>query len=277
MRGEPKPRGQQGHRENKSAKPHIPKLDARQVVYQYARKTYEATKRLVKRLRESVGRLTISERIAAVLTAVIAGATVWNVVVVQNTLPILRSQVDEMRDEQRPWVFAQVIGMSGKVARHADGMTVPLSFVLTNSGHLPASYVWVNLEPISLSLGVSEYASRERTVCNDVQIKNSGIAIFPNFTAPPWSIATTLPNDKLEAAIAVARTPGVESINIAPYVIACIKYKDPSGTYHHTPYVLKLVVVKDGQMCCAVPVDPKELAASEVVVQQYSLGDMPPD
>jgi hypothetical protein len=54
---------------------------------------------------------------------------------------ILSGTLDEMRDEQRPWVYADV-SIGGPIFRNqSGGFTIPLTFIFHNTGHLPALYV----------------------------------------------------------------------------------------------------------------------------------------
>jgi hypothetical protein len=109
----------------------ILKTDAGQKAYNRAQKTYEATKRLGKRLRETAARLTASEWMTAILTAAIAAATVWNVVVVETSVGIMRGQLIAMKVDQRPWV-----GIS-----FADYPPNPVQLGFKNTGKFPAMNV----------------------------------------------------------------------------------------------------------------------------------------
>lgn len=201
---------------------------------------------------------------AAILAAILAGISAW----------IFQGQLNEARDEQRPWLFAQSIGLADPVTHDANGIRVSLAFVVTNSGHLPGSYVTVGLHAFPFPLGnLKEYASVERQVC-DRTIDFLGISVFPNYTTPPWTWITYVEN--ADIAKYAASNPNLAKM-IMPTIIACVIYRDPAGKDHHTPYVLNLAVIRDGHACCAVPVDPDELSRSQIIARQIIEMGIPPD
>ena len=208
MGDEPNSGDQQDKAESKSKTPLVLKLNARQKAYQRAQDAYKATHRLGKRLSQTAGRLTTSEIIAAVLTAVIAGATVWNVVVVQRTLPILQGQLDEMRDEQRPWIYSDSFAPQGPITISDGKIEFRMDYTAINVGKSTASDVrahavllleWLDKTsllriPPSVNGGkaIENWASRTRSICNaptppagnDIDVAGIGDAIFPNQSVP---------------------------------------------------------------------------------------------
>lgn len=177
MIDEPSPEDHKEDANGQSAEPHVSGADRGQKAYQRAQKAYEATNRLGKRLRETVGRLTTSEWITAVFTVVIAAGTVWNVVVVKSSLSILQGQLDEMkatregsdksfgdqlavmRDQasamrgqlnqmtatRRPWIAVDDFTITGiEIFPAGAGVIVDSRFKMVNLGQSPAVNVFIS-------------------------------------------------------------------------------------------------------------------------------------
>ena len=96
MSGEPNSKSQQGKAEDRGSRLDFSQLSARHRAYQLIQMAYGASRRLSARLNQAITELSAAEWMTAVLTAVIAGATVWNVLVVHNSLKILQGQLDAM-------------------------------------------------------------------------------------------------------------------------------------------------------------------------------------
>jgi len=187
---------------------------------------------------------------------------------------IMRGQLAEMQAGQRPWLFAQKIELSGAITRDTNGIRIPLGFTIANSGHLPASIVYVNLSAFAAHPGnLTKYPALEHETC-DRSMSYIGISVFPNFTTDPIGWTTYISNEDI--ADTTAHLPENFKV-IVPLIIACVVYKDPSSIDHHTPYALTLVAVKDGRPCCVVPTDADELTTSQIIIQHSVWSGMPPD
>jgi hypothetical protein len=188
---------------------------------------------------------------------------------------IMRGQLDEMRAEQRPWLFAPSIVLTEQVIRDVNGIQIPLGFVLTNSGHLPASNVHVNLLARGTHLyHLTQYAAAERENCNQ-PLEFIGFSVFPNFTTQlPVSWTTSISNEEISTA---AKDFAPELKRLWPMILACVVYRDPSGIDHHTPYILELVAIANGVRSPLIPSEADELSKSHIILQQSVTTGMPPD
>ena len=191
--------------------------------------------------------------------------------VMTEQLGTMRGQLDEMRAEQRPWLFAPEIALTERVRRDDNGILVSLGFKFTNSGHLPASNVYVHLS--ALATHNTGYAAAERENC-DQRMDYIGTSVFPNFTTQQSNWATYISNEQISAA-EKDYPPTLK--RLWPMVLACIVYRDPLGIDHHTPYILEFIAIKNGVINLVIPSEAEELSRSEIRVQQAIRTGMAPD
>jgi hypothetical protein len=203
------------------------------------------------------------------------GRTDSQIAALQGQTGVMQGQLAEMKVEQRPWVFASQINLAAPISRDVNGIRVSLAIIFTNSGHLPAIDVHVNLSAFASQPGnIAWFNGIEREACNQTG-NHIGIPVFPGFTTPNASGWITYINN--EDIIKATKELPDNFKKITPLVIPCLVYKDPSGADHHTPYLLDLIAVKNGQACCVVPTDSDELAKSQIIIRQMLIGGMPPD
>jgi hypothetical protein len=190
-----------------------------------------------------------------------------------DQVTIMRGQLDEMRAGQRPWLFAPDIRLVEPVIRDVNGIRVSLGFVFTNSGHLPASNVHVNLSARGTHLyRLTQYADVERDNCNK-PLEFIGISVFPNFTTQsPVGWTTYISNDEIAAA-----TRDFPAERLWPMILACVVYRDPSGMDHHTPYILELVAAQNGVGSPIISSHAEELSKSLITIRQAVTTGIPPD
>src|ERR1700741_4920583 len=86
------------------------------------------------------------ERLTAISTFAIFVATSVASVVGIAQCRVLSRTLNEMRDEQRPWVYAD-LSSGGKIFRNqSGGLTIPIGLTFHNIGRLPAMYVSPDIE-----------------------------------------------------------------------------------------------------------------------------------
>ena len=219
---------------------------------------------LANKLKAAVGRITTSEWLMVVFTAVIAGVGVVGAVIANGQLGAMRGQLDEMRDEQRPFVFIKSIAISN-VRIEAKALFATFDYTLVNSGHLPAIAAIGQIEANPFLPGLlSKYADLEKRAC--MNMPGLGETILPGEDPVSFSANALL-----------AYVQDAKSAGVLPLVAACVSYKDPAGRYHHTPYFYDVMVARNGSPCCMVPIDPIALSKSVVTIPRDLLGSINPD
>jgi hypothetical protein len=102
----------------------------------------------------------------------------------------------------------------------------------------------------------------------------SGTTVFPEADNLPTGINVYYNRDDIEREN--RRNPQLSRF-LDPVIVACVVYHDAFAVTHHTPYILRLYVVKNGFPCCVLPADADELSKSQIVLQQEDLGGLAPD
>jgi hypothetical protein len=180
-----------------------------------------------------------------------------------------------MRDEQRPWIYAAGIKLADRLSVDTNGIRISLLLRVTNVGHLPATQT-----NIALSTLPAIPSHREKTftdVARDTCYGNSfgsSFAVFPG-DSPEQEITTYLSSNQI---VEFQNGQGMHTGYVHPYVIACVRYGDPSGLPHHTPYLLWILETEGGRACCAIPIDATKLAnTNAVAIQTTDLLNLSPD
>ena len=182
---------------------------------------------------------------------------------------IMRGQLNEMRDEQRPWIYAAGIKLADRLSVDANGIRISLLFRVTNVGHLPATQTDISLSalPAIPSHGEKTFTDVARDTCYGNSF-GSSFAVFPG-DSPEQEITTYLSSNQI---VEFQNGQGLHSGYVSPYVIACVRYGDPSGLPHHTPYLLWILETEGGRACCAIPIDATKLANTNAVAQIQTIG-----
>lgn len=174
-------------------------------------------------------------------------------------LNIMKGQLDEMRNEQRPWVSAEAaiaapLTFSKKIASTA------LLVRLKNTGHTPAFSVHVKATALPI-VGEAKIdcAAPPDTI-------NFGINVFPGDTP-------VLLN---EIHIEIG-----EQKVFWPILVACVFYRFPGESeWHRTPSVYHLQMRSDavlpGHGCCAFAVNDGDIPTTSLELQQFPVGWEPP-
>jgi hypothetical protein len=157
--------------------------------------------------------------------AVIAAAFTWHAT---------QGQLEELRSEQRPGVYADVVP-SGPIVRNiAGGYTIQVAFVVHNTGHLPAMYVWPAaggmVQPsVSQLVDGQNFACRQRDAV-PYQIGTNGNTVFPGqtLTLPQGVGIDKATLDEVLTLNKAVRVPGASAT-----ITGCIDYQVPGDAKHH--------------------------------------------
>lgn len=213
------------------------------------------------------------------LTAVIAVGGLVSAAIFGGQLYIMRGQLDEMRDEQRPWVYAD-IGIAGKPYRtQSNGVAFRIGFMVHNVGHLPAFYVSPDLE--SFLFGIDAQSSegairpRQKKLC-DTPLQQPaardqlGGTVFPG-QASPFSGIVSISEAEIESIKRKWSNSGL--IPIIPWGVGCIRYKAPDGGNHQTGFAFSIGMANPGQVGMRVlPLDPTTVDPSQLIIAPWVEG-----
>jgi hypothetical protein len=167
---------------------------------------------------------------------------------------VMQNQLDEMKFEQRPWVYAD-IGIRRAIYRNqGGGFTIPIFFVLHNTGHLPASYVSPDIEAyIPAGVGSQSANERQQRRCAHAAQQTSasdqiGTTIFPGQTVN-LETGVGIDADEVETArkVWLERT-GKQMDILTIWVVGCIRYRSPDGDTHQTGTVFYLGMKNPAEM-----------------------------
>jgi hypothetical protein len=224
------PNDGQGKAEGDRTPSNVSMLNRRQKAYQRAQRAYEATQRLGKRLSDTAGRLTTSEWITAIFTAVIAAATIWNVVVVKGSLHVLQGQLNEMQAEHRPWLY-----VDDQIAAIMLHQSV-ISIAVKDMGTLPA----VEVTTGGTVGALEEYGYYRQDVdftaipCSTAQ---------QNDVPPQKYLGASISKVTLNAPIGAPLKAAVLHGRI-PYFEACLQYRMPYSDHLFRTYFLLPISIK---------------------------------
>ena len=127
-----------------------------------------------------------TDRIMAAATVILALATLALALSAIFQIGVMRDQLTEMQTEQRAWVHADIAGGTDISLMDAT-FIFPLKFRLHNTGHLPASLVYPELEGrtyVEDTIPGPDIIAEQKRVCNTA-LKNfpekngPGVAVFP--------------------------------------------------------------------------------------------------
>jgi hypothetical protein len=134
------------------------------------------------RAEDTSDEIAAATRTLTVWTAVLASATVLMAYFAYFTLDAIRDQLNEMRDEQRPWI-APGVNLGGNILVYRTRntitqITVPIHFTFDNTGHVPAIATYGAASITGDILG--SIVVKERQQC-DVTAEKSifGGSVFP--------------------------------------------------------------------------------------------------
>ncbi len=149
--------------------------------------------------------------------AVIAAAFTWNAT---------QGQLEVLRSEQRPWVYADVVPYGPIVRNISGGYTIQVAFVVHNTGHLPAMYVWPAAGGM-VQPSVPQLIEGQNIACRQrdavpYRPGTNGNTIFPGQTlALPQGIGV----DKATWDAVIALNKAVNSTGVSAAITGCIDYQ----------------------------------------------------
>jgi len=158
----------------------------------------------------------------------VAAAAAIFLLMQQNTM---QGQLDEMRAEQRPWVFVSSITAATDLTWDKDGGYMEFNIFLKNSGHIPGTEVQIHYTTFPASLGVDPLEA-QKAACAYRPEEPPGDAVFPGEDA------------KRGKALLLARQnmPQNSSEALRPVIVGCVSYRLPAVTgTHQTSFFFFLV------------------------------------
>jgi hypothetical protein len=220
-------------------------------------------------------------------TALLFGATVFNVVVINHTDEKIGGQLEEMKKAygplkdsadaakaaiiagQRAWIRIDSITADGlSVSR--EGINTPIAFVITNVGNVPAVRVWAYVKLLAWS---GSLADEQEKTCDEpsrqMQTK-FGYTIFPNeqfpnsFGISKWTVPVLLTKEE------IARGLRADYKTLLLFIVGCIDYTFPTDptAHHQTPFIRRLFK-KDLPF---LSVDDGKIAADKLLLMEEVIG-----
>jgi hypothetical protein len=152
----------------------------------------------------------------------------------------MQGQLDEMRAEQRAWVYADLKPL-GPVTYDQHGMLIPVGFIIHNTGKLPAKdVVPVVAAHVENGTALNNWIETQRATCTDRKPGSSDIfgeMLFPGVVDS---------NTARELAISWNEMAGAGNSGMVVVDIGgCVEYfstGDPK--MHHTYFAYKLADVR---------------------------------
>jgi len=191
----------------------------------------------------------------------------------KDQVKVMQGQLNEMKVEQRPWVYAD-IGVGGAIYRNqGGGVTIPIVFALHNTGHLPASYVYPDIEAI-LPAGVGSKIAKERQqkrcapILQQAAVSDQiGTTVFPGQTVK-FGVGAGISLEEIETAKKAWEEHGGKQMDfLMAWVAGCIRYRSPDGEVHQTGTVFTIGMKKPGKEgVYALPVDPTSVDAESIIL-----------
>jgi hypothetical protein len=222
-----------------------------------------------------VDRINRSDRWMVMLTAVIAFGGIISACIFGQQLRVMQGQLEEMRDEQRAWVSGS-ISPHGPIIFNKNGVMAGLEFTLQNSGHLPATDVWVWAEILPFQNSQPPNLTNRPLYCSP-----KGEALAEAKKVYPPSGGTAFPgevskNDEMVASYG----PGIDGIKIIQKytrlgIRGCIRYRSVTGKFHYTG-IAGLLLFSDGNRRDSLDFDPTisvDTAKIEIAPLPFSYAD----
>jgi hypothetical protein len=193
----------------------------------------------------------------------VAGAAACFLLWQQHTM---QGQLNEMRDEQRPWVSATAEPASDFTLDDA-GAHFQVKFVLNNSGHSPALRAWVIPNMYPLRQGINPI-DEQKARCDKLRKRNPtrvlGITIFPGKPENTTMGLETM--DRTSINLALSERASVDKF-IIPVIGGCVVYEYGTGDIvHETGFIYKISRVDAANPTARFQIDPS--------VKVISMGDI---
>lgn len=207
------------------------------------------------------------QRMMTALTCVVAFTGLVSAIISGGQLSAMQGQVDEMRAQQRPWVFAEKPKFVKPITRNSAGVwEVTIEFELQNIGHLPA----MNAVPIVQSPMptyndgdiIEKFQNKQCKERSDGAWLVTGETIFPSQKVKRPITIGIWPEDR---AIALAKINHVD-----PWIIGCIAYLAPDKTVHFTRFAYIVSQEDDGYRTKWLPIDDGSVPPDRIRVEPIS-------
>jgi hypothetical protein len=171
----------------------------------------------------------------------------------------LTNQVNEMRVEQRAWVYTEAVPDTS-IVHQADGFLIAVRFILHNTGHLPAIYAWPVTDGFILG-DPNDVLARQRKVCEKRRhVKRSaslaGTTVFPGQVAN-INKGVSISQADWDKAVAAKRQAGV-----VPVIVGCVDYQIPGDSDRHQSYFAYILTQKFAPGL--IPADPTNIPAGQL-------------
>jgi hypothetical protein len=222
-----------------------------------------------------IDRIRKSDRWIIFLTAVIAIGGLVSSAIFWKQLSIMSGQLDVMRAEQRPWVSAIPSINHPFVYTPDEEASITIRYDLQNSGHSPATNVWVEqrffpMMPADVRKQIEEVCTQDEKVAPRSPFDRIlGFPVFPNdVNSVEWE--SIIQKDEIEKFNANFK----RKVNAwSPVLLACIFYRSPIDfSIHHTPLLLNLMMkrsaVKEGRGCCGIFLSDSPIPAEKLEIRR---------
>ena len=209
-----------------------------------------------------VDRVNISDRWMIFLTCAIVATGIISAIIFYWQLGTMQGQLNEMRDEQRPWLKVTP-KIAGPLTNDRGSLSIKIVVDMVNIGHTPAANIRAKSEIVKVPGAIKPDWAQQLL---DMLCKSPQEALweFPYFggnadiifPSEPESLDTKAVDSTAENGI-VVNIPGdgnVSPINIRNYPDICVAYSSiGSGVVHHTGGTTSITlpegmdVIEDGQ------------------------------
>jgi hypothetical protein len=197
-------------------------------------------------------------------------------------LNVMQGQLEEMRYEQRPWIYAD-IGPGGRIFRNqSGGLTFTVAFRFHNIGHLPAMYVSPDIEGYLSGeggvVGSQTVRERQRKRCGlSLQQPNGpdqiGVTVFPGQSVL-FGASIGITTDEIDDVRKRDQKIGrISDFFPTPWGAGCIRYRSPDGAVHQTGIAFTISMRKPGnEGAWALRIDPTSIDPQNLIIAQWIEG-----
>ena len=195
---------------------------------------------------------------------------------------VMTAQLNAALYEQRPWVYSD-ISVGGPIYRNqSGGLTIQITFLFHNTGHLPALYVSPDVEGYLSGeggvVGSQSARDRQRKRCSrqlqqPLAADQIGTTVFPG-QAVAFGAGVGITAAEMEDVQSRVRErmPTATPV-ISPWIVGCVRYRSPDGALHQSGVALTIAMRKPGSSATFVlPVDSTEIDPRYLVVDPWIEG-----
>jgi hypothetical protein len=189
---------------------------------------------------------------------------------------VMRGQLEEMRDEQRPWIYVDIVP-GGKIYwNQSGGLSFPVNFIYHNTGHLPGQFVFPQFEAHTgryFYIPGNDLVSVQKRVCNEAVANfrganGLGVTVFPG----QQNVGSGL-------LIGISRDEWMNDIIKPDFgstvrVYGCITYERPNKIIGSTGFAFMIDRIKPGNATdvFVLPGDPTQIPAEQLHISPWIEG-----